>query len=315
MWRRVLCVVSAVSAAAAFQVADGTAAAGGAAAGGTGGTTFYYHGSIQNVIAGKVPQPLGTSRVDPAVPYYGFSVGSRDALDAMGNMVVVNGVVHNRDTNASAADYYSVVAGPEPFLSTSSVYLLPGARPDLAFSLANASMEYTRVTQSLYDLAGGRPHCYVGLAAFRRLQGVALTKSPVFGENIFANKSAYFAEPPCCLNASQPSGGAPVPATLMGCAANLRDESNSTLKALLERVLYVNPFGVAENLTVHVEVMQLDRAVSSLSEIGAGDGVAIDHMLSQSVVSDLDVQLFYINDLQPLSSVDGAVLARKGGRR
>jgi len=261
---------------------------------GISGTTFYYHGSIQYVINGQVPPPLGQQWLDPNWVDVGFSVGSTLDLSDMGNMFVINGFCFSRNTNQSDPNYYQVIYGFE-YVSTSSLYLLEGSVPDVGFSLNSPSgVSYTQVTNSLFQIMNNQPLCYVGLAEFNDLQGVAISKSPIYDQNIFSNPDIYFSQPP--LNTSD----VPLYGVVMGCIADLKNMPNSTFKSNLERVLYVNPFGQEEPLYEHVEVMQLNQPVKNRYEITPGMGIAIDHMLTQSIVNKLEIDIYQVNDLVPL---------------
>ena len=84
--------------------------------------TLQYFGSVEDVIAGKVPSISRDNFIKASDFNVAFEVGSTltDNWDSLGEFLAVNGYAYSRNTDKTMDNYYKPMSGKE-FISTGVV--------------------------------------------------------------------------------------------------------------------------------------------------------------------------------------------------
>jgi hypothetical protein len=253
-----------------------------------------YLGSVQDVIKGVVNED-GRSWHAAECAWIGFGAGSPRGLDSLGEYLFLHGTAYAKSTDADSPDFFRVIHGPR-FVSTCSLYIPHDATAlrRVRFSAATDDEVVTlgRVYEMLMEASGGQAYAFAGLVDFATVEALAVSRPPIHGEDLFANRERYYTEGPTSLN--------DLPGVIMGAAADFAREGNPERRELLGRILYDNPYDQGGGLSVHSHALLLHAPVEYTTTITPTDVRDVNHLLSQSRIRTLDVLVYSLESLEPL---------------
>lgn len=250
------------------------------------GTPLHATGSVVDVIEGKAPDE--DAWIDLAEFQAGFEAASPDGVDGIGEFVSFNGVGYVKSTRPGKG-YYELVYGPK-IVTNGAVFLHRDAVRSFRMVLDEPT-PLVEVYEQMHARTGA-PLCFTGTAIWQRYYGTAISKAPVYGENIF-EVEGYYSQPKVDLEET--------PAAIMGCVADLSAVDPST-RDHLGAVLYYNPVDPpkAGSLVTHSHTLRLDRAITEVGEITPDHAVDVHHLYQDSVVRSAVLDVFLIDGFVPL---------------
>jgi hypothetical protein len=253
------------------------------------GVTLYVTGTVIDVMQGRAPAAGCWVDLKPFLA--AFEAGSPESLETIGEFIAFNGVGYSAST--ASDDVHRLLSGPR-VISNGAVFLPRDARPDTIITIDEV-LPMTAVYERLYREAGV-PFCFVATATYGSYHGVALSKAPIYGEQIFDHADAYYAAPA--------TEGWSVHTALMGCVADFRQPS-AVARADLEKVLYNNHLDPPGQLTAHTHSLLLRAAVSDVRTIRREDAVAVRHLVADSVLASGRFEIYEIGRM-----IDAACVAQ-----
>ena len=249
--------------------------------------TIGHIGKIANVIEGHVPDALKKMPFYQAHDYQcGFALASPDGLDSLGEALLVNDYCFTTSTKKHAASYLNLIYGKEfitPAFMLSPKEAKPTYRIKERFVLPQSLNE---VYLHLYEKIK-RPFVIAGFIEFAQLKGTHIAKPPIYHENIFAHKSAYYPE------ASQTYQNAY--AYVVGGVANFNTCDNLKLNKDLSFILYQNPFDKQETITTHEHGLLLKKKITEVKNIKPDSIHKTVHIYSKdSLIKSIRGEIFVI---------------------
>jgi len=222
----------------------------------------HYVGHIQDVIAGKRPEERWILASSFA---YAFEIGSPLGIETMGEMVAMNGRVYARSPQTQ-----SLISGDG--LVTSGALIIPhDAEPSQ--QIHRKGMGVT--CEELYKEIEG-PAAFAGVMILSYLRGTAITKCPIFEENIFEHREEYYAKLPVELKN--------VSVAIVGAVGEI------------PQVIYQNPF---DKSLVHSHVLVLGGWVDRIQEVREQDAKDVLHLFSNSIIDRISLDVYPIAELTP----------------
>ena len=191
-----------------------------AARGPAPGARLHVLGTVRDLLEGTIPSVERLARVPIRAADYvaGFELGTVDARppDTMGEALVVHGKAYATLTGeppeeaGAESEYYHTVAG-DTLSSIAFAGIPQGTMPDYSVEYAATDEQgilWSRLLNDLYlkvheaersgsdeGPATGRPIFFYGLVTFAYLTSTAISRAPVFGDDLVACKSKYYREP------------------------------------------------------------------------------------------------------------------------
>lgn len=259
-------------------------------------TQFICVDDIQHVIDGLRPENVDKLWQNAQEYSYGLGNGAIDNINALGELVLINGVAYTKSTDKTSAQYYQL-ASSKQFI-TSWIFLLP-SNP-----VANFNVTYEQTTlngltlddiyQRIYDKLK-KPFAVTGIVNFSTMKGAAIAKSPIENQNIFEHKDIYYPDSVEVKN---------VCAALVGVVANVEAILDPTLADAIQKVVYYNPLEVGANfLTTHEHVLILKHNVARIEDVSITDAADVEHLFPQSAITHFSLNVFEINHIQ-MRSID-----------
>lgn len=256
-----------------------------------GAATIHYIGDVRDVIAGVVNDDGEVWR-DADGFRIGFGAGSPESLDSLGEFLAVNGVAYAKSTDGTSPDYFETIHGPR-FLSTCAVLIPSGAEPVATVRMERDGEPVTlgQLYEVLLEVAGDDAYCFEGFAEFSRLEALAVSRAPIYGDQLFENRDVYYSE--------GPSSETDVHTVIMGCAADFQAIADEARRGLLGHALYDNPYDESQTLSVHSHALLLSGRVDSLDQVTPAIVTDVNHLLSQSVIRSLEVRVYSVGQMAP----------------
>lgn len=210
-------------------------------------------GTVQDVIKGTISEQLMSKKIDANAFTYGFELATPGERFSFGESIIVNGQCYATSTDEKSPKYGQVIHGQK--LTPGGVFIIPhGAQPTHKASLSQQTMSFEEFYLSIYQQVK-KPYAFVGLFHFETFHGTAVSKSPIYKENIFSHRESYYTFPETQLEN--------VFGFVMGVAAPKEDLE----KTNLETVLYYNPFDKKSPLVFHSHTLLLNRHVQDIQDI------------------------------------------------
>ena len=257
-------------------------------------TTLWYVGDVKDVIAGRVPAE-SHRWIDADSFLLGFEAGSPEGMEGLGEFLAVNGTAYTKSTLEDSPRYYQVVHD-DAFVTTGAVFLPPDSRPAARVTFGDDPSHGTITMAALYDelyhATGEQAYVVAGFVEFDTLETLAVSRAPIYGEDLFQNRSSYYRFGPQKTHRAS--------TYLVGCAADFDAEPDPTRRDALGRVLYDNPYDTTTGLTTHAHVLVLDEPLRSSRTIHPDAVTDVNHLLSQSTVRRARLHLYPISQLAPL---------------
>ncbi|KAH3760170.1 hypothetical protein Pelo_7994 [Pelomyxa schiedti] len=222
-------------------------------------------GSVSNVVAGLL------GGVESQVPLRstdlvcGLGTGTVDSdWGSLGEMVTLNGVTYVCPTNAVQGGPITAVGGRGvangPTFNTSfGVFVGLGATPDYRIQIEprEPMLLSSLLDNTLRGMVGDFPALFCGVASLDKFTSTAVSKPPIYGENIFT--SPGYSRPPIietnCMTA------------LVGCIGTVTESHPEFTKPQLSRFLYNHPGSPHTNdnsgFTTHCHALSLGNSPSA----------------------------------------------------
>jgi len=270
-----------------------------------GNGTVYLIGDVVKVLEGRMP--VGTeTRKWSAKRIIGFGAGAVGRISGLGEAFYANGMAHVRSTDNQSEIYFQTIRDSK-FLTPFSMFVSEVSVPDGLATYKTPERwnpltpDYTLLSlyRNIYRAVHTAPFCFHGLIKFSQLEGIAVSKAPIYEEPLFGNNAqGYYTKPPFRIPFAE--------AFVFGCAANFSRIRDPILRTKLSRALYVNPLdpGSASELLVHshgLTVMPCGSAMSGRNwgrgEEGPGE---VYHLQTNSRIKELSVKVFKINHADKL---------------
>lgn len=251
---------------------------------------FFRLGNIQDVIAGKVSDQT-TGRVLHASDFaYGFELGTPKEPQSLGETVIVNGYCFTTSTDPSSPEYHQVISGTK--FRAGGLFIIPkGMKPThQAVFTKKLKLEdiYRNLEQQLAE-----PFAFAGFFHFVSLHGLALSKAPIEGKNIFENQSEYYAHPE--IRRENVLG------FVVGVVADEKKISDKILHEEILNVLYRNPLDTKGTLLYHAHVLTFKNSVGKVEDIHPDNVDQCLHLLNEgSTIDSAEVDLFAIQKIKKL---------------
>jgi hypothetical protein len=251
-------------------------------------------GSVVDVIAGHVPNPLKEQRYSAHDYQYGFEIASPENFESLGEAILVNGYCFSRSTNSHASDFYKTLSG-ENFV-TSGIFLIPlNAKPtyqvDVQFDkVCSLDKLYHELFAQIKQ-----PFALTGFVNFTQLHIAAIAKPPIHDQNIFDHAAMYYPFPSELLTEGS--------AFIVGAVADYNDPKLKSILNQLEVVLYRNPFDKQHALTTHAHGVTLNQDIKQVSDITPAVVDEVIHVFSdKSELTSFRGEIFVIDAMQSLAS-------------
>lgn len=259
-------------------------------------TQFICVDDIQNVIDGRRPKNEDALWKNAQAYSYGLGNGAIERVDALGELVLINGVAYMKSTDSTSAQYYKLASGKK--FMTSWIFLLP-LGPVANFNVTSGqdiqeSLTLEVIYQRIYDKLK-KPFAVTGIVNFSTMKGAAIAKSPIENQNIFDHKDIYYPNSVEFEN---------VCAAVVGVVANVNAIADATLANAIKKVVYYNPLEAgAGSLTTHEHVLILKNNVSCIEDVSIDDATDVEHLFTESTITHFNFNVYEINRIQ-LCSLD-----------
>lgn len=253
-----------------------------------GATVCQVYGSVQDVIAGRCAEDL--TWLDAGDYRYGFEVASPQGRESIGETVVVNGFCYSASTEA---DHLGQTLSGQRFVSN-GIFLVPkDAQPSHRFS-GDQSITMDDLVKKILEQAQA-PCVYVAKVVFETLSATYVTKAPIHNENIFENKSTYYAKAPQQYHK--------VSAWIMGVVTDYNNPQLENANKPLEVVLYRNPFDSNGALSNHTHGVILSQDVC-VTDIQPAFVDQVVHIFNQDTIiaSIREGEIYTIADVRGIYS-------------
>jgi hypothetical protein len=254
---------------------------------------LLYHGSVQNVLNGHVAPGSEIQWIEASALTCGFMAGSPRGMTSAGELVVLGGQAYAKSTDTADFRYWQVVHGSR-FVSPAVAGVEAGADASWLVSGRTPRHQPKKLSDLYKEVYThvARPFVFSALVRVDRLHGNALSLPPIYEEPIFEYKSRYWAFPP-----TVEEGGA---AILVGLVADLTDPKQTALNRKLDVVLYANPFDRGARIAAHCHALTLRGELSSKGDLRADMVDDVLHLLSDTTLNSLQLDVYPLEDVQPL---------------
>jgi hypothetical protein len=211
-------------------------------------------GSVEDVIAAKLPDEMTCRRYQANDFTMGFELATPQNLSSMGEAVIVNGLCYTNSTDSSSSEYGKTIFGKE--FTSGGVFLIPREAKPSHQAQVNETIPIIQFYDQLYQEIA-HPLVFAGLFHFSDFHGTAIAKPPLNGRNIFTHKKEYYPHPDVRRK--------DVWGFVIGAMTNFigHPEINRELKT----VLYKNPMDAPSSLVHHAHVLILKKEIDRLEEI------------------------------------------------
>lgn len=256
-------------------------------------------GDVNNVLQGVVtPEASSTVWTHETTGMFGFGAAALGSLEGLGEAIIANGVVVVRQTDNRTENHFHTITGNE-FRSPFSVFVSNGSSPD-GNVVFYTQYDYNNITMTdfyerVYEAVGRQPFCYYGLTEFVELEGVAVSKAPIYNEPLFGDMLAdYYAYPNFQLRNEY--------GLTIGCAANYSNIQDPVLTSTLLKLLYSNAFDIESRgeLEVHSHVLSLRKCLKSPAEIDVASALDIYHILSNTTISFISANVYTLSNVNKI---------------
>lgn len=243
-------------------------------------------GSVQDVIQGKISRAITNKKIKASDFAFGFEVATPKEISSLGEAVVVNGQCYVTSTDSSSSDYNKVIHGPE--FVPGGLFIIPhGVKPTHLANLPKGAdpLFFDDFYQLLYQEIS-RPFACVGIFSFETFHGIAISKPPINGENIFSNKEKYYENPE--IRQKKVNG------YVMAVVAKGEDQK----KYKLDTVLYQNPLDEKSSLVHHAHALILNRPLEFIDDLTPDCVGQCLHLLNEGTkVNFLEAKIFTIQSV------------------
>ncbi len=214
-------------------------------------------GSVEDVIAARVPKALENRQFDAKECQCGFELGSPLGIDSLGEAVIVNGRCYATNTKLHSRDYYQTISGR--YYYTTGMLLIPKkAMPSHRAYYNGEAMPIQKLYQTIYSTLQ-QPFAISGFVHAENLNATAIALPPIDGRPIFDNKMDFYSMPNQQLSDT--------PLFIVSVSADFSHIANETLSQQLSAVLYHSPLDVQSSLVTHTHGVTLKGDVSSTKQI------------------------------------------------
>ncbi len=226
---------------------------------GHGFSMAHRIGTINDVIGARISSEISSKKLKATDFSYGFELASPQDAASLGEAVIVNGKCYATSTDKTTPEYHQVISGEE--FVTGGLFCIPhAAKPSHHVSLTQGASSlsfndfYLEVSRQINS-----PFAFAGLFHFEALHAIALSKPPIGGQNIFENKSEYYANPEIYEK--------DVEGFVIGIVTQNQEVADKDLQTELETILYRNPLDAESKLIHHAHLVTLKKHIRKIEEI------------------------------------------------
>lgn len=248
-------------------------------------------GKIQDVLSGNVKRDSAGKTHNAADFAYGFELGTPKNIESLGESVLVNGYCYATSSDENSIEHNELICGPT-FHAGGMFFIPHEARPthQAVLDKGGGVLKCNDFYQSVYDTIK-EPFAFVGILHLEALHGFAISKPPIYGKNIFENRSEYFRNPEIFDNHRF--------VFAIGVVANFKEVKEAKLKKELEHVLYRNPLDKDAALSYHSHALALKYQVGSYDEIKPNAADKCLHLLSDGTrIASGGIDIFTFKELR-----------------
>ena len=253
--------------------------------------TLAYVGSVDNVIAGIVPDDLKNKRFLASKVICGFEIGSPQGVFNLGECIVMNGLLYSSRTDTTRSERDPLMWGPE--FVTSGIFLVPQQSEenyDVSYCSLEESLSLRSIYRHIYEKVKA-PFAIAGCAELAHLRSRSITYSPIEKENIFLNKDKYYTE------AEHNDDNMSI--SFVGVVSDFENTEEKDITEKLRTVLYYNPYNDQESsLISHTHAATLKNPVINLSDIEPHHVDDVIHLMDDSLVRYIKAKVYVIDDLE-----------------
>lgn len=256
---------------------------------GDGPCIAKHIGTVQAVIEADIPKEIMEKRLQARDFAYGYELATPKEMSSLGESVIANGYCFATSTDRTSSKYNQVISGQD-FLPGGVFFLPHEAKPSHKAHLPKGAspLNFDTFYQMAFQKVQ-RPFVFIGLFHFTNLHGVAISKSPTDGKNIFTHREEYYSNPE--VHEENVHG------FVMGAVA--KNEEN--LPKGLESVLYINPLDKESEFIHHAHILTLNKPLNTPQEINPRNVDKCLHLFVEGTKIDLlDVSIFSIERVDEL---------------
>lgn len=221
---------------------------------GHGPCDLGHIGSVTDVINANLPREVTSKRYAAKDFKMAFEVATPKSVTSLGEAVIVNGYCYTTSTDVTSLEYGQTISGHE--FITGGLFLVPqDASPSHRVEIYERKPMiefYNEVYEQIFH-----PLAFGGIFYFSTFHGIAISKPPIDGKNIFTHKNDYYQLPEVRVKN--------VYGFVMGAMTNF--QGHEKINKELQAVLYKNPLDASSTLVHHAHVILLKKKVERIEEI------------------------------------------------
>ncbi len=222
-------------------------------------------GSVENVLAGIMPEDDKNHWIDASLYAYGFMMGSPHGVDSVGEMILIDGTCYVQSTK-----HHKLIFGKQ-FLSSAALLIPKDLDPPASCHYEGHDLPLSSFYQWLYDQLGG-PFALAGTLTCADFEGAAIEVPPVHGLPLLEHKETYYPNPP--LRDSN------ITAQVVGIVA--------THEEAWPEVFYANPFENPHDISSHTHALT----------------DAVRHLFPRTTITKADLKIYPVGALQPINRLE-----------
>ncbi len=252
--------------------------------------TLAYIGSVDNVIAGIIPEELKSRRFNASKVKFGFELGSPQGIYNMGECIVMNSLIYSSRTDKTRKERDPLMWGPE--FVTSGIFLVPAnceANLEISYCSLDNILKLKDIYSQIYDKVR-KPFFIAGCVEFDLLRSHSITYSPIEKENIFTNEKKYFTE--------DEHKDRNMNIAFNGVVSDMTNMVESEINKKLKTVLYYNPYNKqSDELISHTHAAILNSPIVEISEVKPNNVKDVIHIMDDSLLRYIKAKVFCIDDI------------------
>ncbi len=252
--------------------------------------TLAYIGSVDNVIAGIIPEELKNRRFNASKVKFGFELGSPQGIYNMGECIVMNSLIYSSRTDKTRKERDPLMWGPE--FVTSGIFLVPSnceANLEISYCSLDNILKLKDIYSQIYDKVR-KPFFIAGCVEFDLLRSHSITYSPIEKENIFTNEKKYFTE--------DEHKDRNMNIAFNGVVSDMTNIVESEINKKLKTVLYYNPYNKQnDELISHTHAAILNSPIVEISEVKPNNVKDVIHIMDDSLLRYIKAKIFCIDDI------------------
>lgn len=214
----------------------------------------------------------------------------------MGEFLAINGNGYSRCADASSSMHHQLVQGRHIlttgaafiFKETDPTYLVQGTTMQ---NISHATMTLQELYHYIATQITAKPaFCMTGIVHFDVLNGSAISRAPIYNENLMENYDKYFDRPPEQYQETY--------AAIMGCGA-MEEQLPAELQSKMKHILYKHKLDKQKSMTSHTHAIKLHSKVA-FENVTSQVAENVYHVFASSEITHVDLRVYEIDDLVEL---------------